>query len=70
MKEKTGRSIWQIIMVVCETNWVFIGLFIISRWKDSWMKALSEGNLWTYIKSLLAGLPEPVASAHAAALIP
>ncbi|WP_204271939.1 hypothetical protein, partial [Escherichia coli] len=32
--------------------------------------ALSEGNLWTYIKSLLAGLPEPVASAHAAALIP
>ncbi|PRD49672.1 hypothetical protein [Phyllobacterium myrsinacearum] len=70
MKEKTGRSIWQIIMVVCETNWVFIGLFIISRWKDSWMKALSEGNLWTYIKSLLAGLPELVASAHSAALIP
>lgn len=70
MKEKTGRSIWQIIMVVCETNWVFIGLYIISRWKDSWMKALSEGNLWTYVKSLIASLSEPVSSAYAAALVP
>ncbi|UGX85395.1 hypothetical protein [Phyllobacterium meliloti] len=66
MKEKTGQSVWQIIMVVCETNWVFIGLYIVSRWKDSWMKALSEGNLWGYVKSLVASLSEPVSSAYAA----
>ncbi len=34
MKERTKRSVWDIIMVVCETNWIFIGLYIISRWKD------------------------------------
>jgi hypothetical protein len=70
MKEKTGRSVWQIIMVICETNWVFIGLYIISRWKDSWMQALSDGTLFTYIRSLIANVLEPVSSAFAATLVP
>ncbi|QND51647.1 hypothetical protein HB779_06850 [Phyllobacterium sp. 628] len=70
MKEKTGRSVWQLIMVVCETNWIFIGLYIISRWKDTWMRALTEGTLWTTIKTLVSSLAEPVSTAYAAALVP
>lgn len=70
MKERTKRSVWDIIMVVCETNWIFIGLYIISRWKDDWLQALVEGRLWSWFEQFFAALALPVSSAFAAALIP
>ncbi|MBZ9602442.1 hypothetical protein [Phyllobacterium chamaecytisi] len=70
MKERTKRSVWDIIMVVCETNWIFIGLYIISRWKDDWLQALIEGRLWSWFEQFFAALALPVSSAFAAALIP
>lgn len=70
MKERTKRSVWDIFMVVCETNWIFIGLYIISRWKDDWLQALVEGRLWLWFEQFFAALALPVSSAFAAALIP
>ena len=70
MKERTKRSIWDIIMVVCETNWIFIGLYIISRWKDDWLQALVEGRLWSWLQQFFAGLAQPVSSAYAAVMVP
>ena len=70
MKERTKRSVWDIIMVVCETNWIFIGLYIISRWKDDWLQALVEGRLWSWFEQFFAALAQPVSSAFAAALVP
>ncbi|UXN61459.1 hypothetical protein [Phyllobacterium zundukense] len=70
MKERTKRAVWDIIMVVCETNWIFIGLYIISRWKDDWLQALVEGRLWSWFEQIFAALALPVSSAFAAALVP
>jgi len=70
MKEKTKRSFWEIVIVVCETNWIFIGLYIISRWKDDWMKALVEGRLWSWFEQLVTGLAQPVSTAYAAVMVP
>ena len=70
MKERTKRSVWDIIMVVCATNWIFIGRDIISRWKDDWLQALVEGRLWSWFEQFFAALAQPVSSAFAAALVP
>lgn len=70
MKEKTRRSFWEIVIVVCETNWIFIGLYIISRWKDDWMKALVEGRLWSWFEQLVTGIAQPVSIAYAAVMVP
>jgi hypothetical protein len=70
MKERTKRSVWDIIMVMCETNWIFIGLYIISRWKDDWLQAVVEGRLWSWFEQFFAALALPVSSAFAAALVP
>lgn len=70
MKERTKRSFWEIIIVICETNWVFIGLYIISRWKDDWMQALLNGRLWAWFEQLLAGVVQPVSYAYAAVMVP
>lgn len=70
MKERTKRSFWEIVIVVCETNWIFIGLYIISRWKDDWMQALVNGKLWSWFEQLLTGLAQPVSVAYAAVMIP
>lgn len=69
MRERTGKAIWQIVMVICETNWIFIGLYIISRWKDQWMNMLVEGRLWSWFEQLLAALVQPIGHAHAAAMV-
>ncbi|EJN05169.1 hypothetical protein [Phyllobacterium sp. YR531] len=70
LKEKPNRSFWEIVIVICETNWVFIGLYIISRWKDEWMQALVNGKLWSWFEQLLAGIIQPVSYAYAAVMIP
>ena len=31
-RQKRGgaRSVWQIVVVICETNWIFVGFYVIS----------------------------------------
>ncbi|MET3645841.1 hypothetical protein [Phyllobacterium ifriqiyense] len=70
MKERTKRSFWEIVIVVCETNWIFIGLYIISRWKDDWMQALVNGRLWSWFEQFFSALVQPVSVAYAAVMIP
>lgn len=70
MKERTGRSIWQIIVVVCETNWIFIGLYVISRWKDTFLAWLTTRNIGNLFEGLWTSIEFPIATAHAATIIP
>ena len=39
---------WQALIVLCEANWVFIGLFVITRAKDVAMKWLHSRVIWDY----------------------
>lgn len=40
---------WQTLIVLCEANWVFIGLFVVTRWKDAAMKWLESRVVWQYL---------------------
>jgi hypothetical protein len=70
MQERTSRSIWQIIVVVCETNWIFIGLYVISRWKDTFLTWLATRNIGNLFEGLWTSIEAPVAAAYAATMIP
>ncbi|TWF47649.1 hypothetical protein [Neorhizobium alkalisoli] len=34
MHKRSKASVWPILIVVCEANWAFIGLYVISDWQD------------------------------------
>ena len=66
MQKWSRFSFWQIVVVVCETNWIFIGLYVISRWKDDWLAWIMSRNFW----SILQAMGEGVVSTAQAAMIP
>jgi len=67
MQKRSHYSFWQIVVVICETNWIFVGLYVISRWKDDWLAWLMSRNFWSYLQAMGDGV---VSSAHAAAMVP
>ncbi|AEH87595.1 hypothetical protein [Mesorhizobium opportunistum] len=66
----TALSFWQIVVVICETNWIFVGLYVISRWKDSALQWLMSRNFWSAVQASIDGLASPVPMATAAAMVP
>ncbi|TKT69692.1 hypothetical protein [Aquamicrobium sp. LC103] len=61
---RSTSPFWQIVVVICETNWIFVGLYVISRWKDQWLAWVMSREFWNYFQVMSEGL---VSSAHAAA---
>ncbi|MDM9561449.1 hypothetical protein [Bordetella petrii] len=67
MREATGRPVWQVVVVICETNWILIGLYVISRWKGDLWTWFSNLEIWHVLRAILNLLAAPIADAHAAA---
>ncbi len=71
MQKRTTSSIWQIIVVVCENKLIFIGLYVLSRWKDTFLVWLTTRNIGNLFEGLWSSLrTRPSTSAYAAAIIP
>jgi hypothetical protein len=51
---------WQALIVLCEANWVFIGLFVVTRAKDGAMKWLHSRAVWDYFGGAAPDLATPV----------
>jgi hypothetical protein len=66
MQKRSATSLWQIVVVVCETNWIFVGLYVISRWKDSALHWIMSRNIWSFLQAAADGITGPAASAFAA----
>ncbi|MFC3692943.1 hypothetical protein [Chenggangzhangella methanolivorans] len=63
MRAKTGTAAWDWLIVTCEALWAFIGLFVISNWKNEILAALAIvpetiGALIGVAKA--AGVPPPI----------
>ncbi|OBQ73360.1 hypothetical protein [Mesorhizobium erdmanii] len=63
-------SFWQIVVVICETNWIFVGLYVISRWKDSALQWLMSRSFWSTLQAAAEGLASPVPVAAATPMVP
>ncbi|SFA76134.1 hypothetical protein SAMN03159496_00205 [Rhizobium sp. NFR07] len=67
MHKRSHASIWPVLIVVCEANWAFIGLFVLSEWQDdirAWFSHLPETI------GMFFGLLAPVTDAAANPAIP
>lgn len=67
MHKRSKAPFWAILIVVCEANWAFIGLYVISTWEDdirAWVVALPE-TIGHFL-----GFLNPVGDAAAATLFP
>ena len=71
MQKRGGaRSFWQIVVVICETNWIFIGLYVISRWKDEILGWIMSRNVFSVLQATADGIASPIASAFAEPMVP
>lgn len=67
MEKRSRAWIWPVLTVVCEANWAFIGIFVLSQWQSdvvNWFMRLPE-NI-----GMLLGLLSPVSEALAQQAIP
>ncbi len=68
MSKRSKSPLWPIVIVICEANWAFIGIFVISTWQDdirNWFTHLPDviGNLFTMLDpvpgAIAQDLPAP-----------
>ncbi|MEW6630103.1 MAG: hypothetical protein AB1440_04470 [Pseudomonadota bacterium] len=65
-----SQSFWQIVVVICETNWIFIGLYVISRWKDEIIGWIMSRNIFSFLQAVADAIVNPVATAFADPMVP
>ena len=70
MRERSGAAILDLVVVMCEANWAFIGLYVLSRWKDDAMSWLGKSGILDHARSLLEWLIHPIGAAHAVIFVP
>jgi hypothetical protein len=70
MKERGARPFWQFVIVLCDTNWIFIGLFVLSRWKDAFWAWIASGGPMPWLIWLRDTLTTLVGKAQAATIQP
>ncbi len=67
MHKRSKASIWPVVIVICEANWAFIGLFVVSEWQGdirAWFSHLPD-TIGQFL-----GLLQPVGDAAAQAAVP
>ncbi|MGF6229601.1 hypothetical protein QFZ27_003556 [Inquilinus ginsengisoli] len=69
LRDRTDAPIWKLLIVLCETNWVFIGLFVLSQWKDEAIAWVASGAAWEWLDRILQTMLTPISTAFAAAPI-
>lgn len=68
MRARGSRSFWQFVIVLCDTNWIFIGLYVLTRWKDAFWNWIAAGGPLPYLILLRDALLSLVGRAQAATL--
>ncbi|MGK9232954.1 hypothetical protein KXS07_14980 [Inquilinus limosus] len=66
LRDRTGAPIWRLLIVLCETNWIFIGLFVLSQWKDEAFAWVASGAAWDWLQRIWQAVLNPVSTAFAA----
>ncbi len=71
MQAKEGaRAFWQIVVVVCETNWIFVGLFVISRWQYTVLEWIVSRRAFSFLQAAADGIAAIATPSTAAPMVP
>ncbi|TSD90680.1 hypothetical protein FFK22_000305 [Mycobacterium sp. KBS0706] len=66
MHKRTGAPVWRILIIVCETNWAFIGLYVLSQWKDEAWAWVESTPVWDALRRLWEAIIPSARAAYAA----
>ena len=69
MQKRARISFWQIVVVICETNWIFVGLYVICAGRTIVGWIMSRNIFWT-LQAMGDGVATPVSTAFAAPTVP
>jgi hypothetical protein len=70
MRNRTKAASWQFVIVVCDTNWIFVGLYVLSRWQDQLWAWIGSGGLWQFWLWLQTWISPFVTKAWAGSFVP
>jgi len=69
LRQRSQHPIFNVLIVLCDAGWTFVGLYVITEWRGGifrWLAGHSIGDLW---RSITQGL-SLIGTAHAALPIP
>ena len=64
--KKSTNSLWNLLIVMCEAGWAFIGLYVISEWKGGLMAWLAKHGIGDLASNAASQFGPLVSVAHAA----
>lgn len=67
MHKRSKTALWPLVIVICEANWAFIALFVVSNWESeirAWIGA------WAARIGTFVGLLDPIREAAAGTVFP
>lgn len=68
--KKSTNSLWNLLIVMCEAGWAFIGLYVISQWKEGLFAWFATHNIADYLVDGWRDFLTLIGSAHAAGGVP
>ncbi|WP_197424837.1 hypothetical protein [Bordetella sp. N] len=69
LKQRSQHPIFNVLIVLCDAGWTFVGLYVITEWRGGifrWLAGHSISDLWRSISMAV----DPVGTAYAAMPIP
>lgn len=67
MDKRSKAAVWPLVIVICEANWAFIALFVVSNWESeirAWI------GVWAARIGTFIGLLDPIREAAAGTVFP
>lgn len=67
MHKRSKAAVWPLVIVICEANWAFIALFVVSNWESDIRAWIGE---WAARIGMYLGFLDPVREAAAGTVFP
>jgi len=69
-QKKSERPAWNILIVLCEAGWTFVGLYVLTQWKGGIFHWLAHRRVGHIGHDLWQWVSHPIGIAHAALPVP
>lgn len=67
MHKRSKTAVWPLLIVICEANWAFIALFVVSNWEGEIRAWIGE---WAARLGMFLGFLDPIREAAAGPILP
>ncbi|KAB7779808.1 hypothetical protein [Xanthomonas sp. LMG 12460] len=65
-KQRSAHPAWNVLIVLCEAGWTFVGMYVLTEWKGGVFRWLAHLRIADLGQQLWQGISHPIGVAHAA----